>query len=35
MFKRIESTMMGMMYMLRMCMMRRAQNAAVLGSVSI
>ena len=32
---RIANMMMGMMYMLRMCMMRRAQNAAVLGSVSI
>jgi len=31
----IANMMMGMMYMLRMCMMCRAQYAAVLGSVSI
>ena len=35
MFKRIDNMMMGMMYMFRMCMMCRVQNAAVLGSVSI
>lgn len=35
MSKRTVNMMMEMMCMRRMCMMRRAQNAAVLGSVSI